>query len=124
VQLPRAAALLPAPAHPVVPPPPPPPQALGGPGGRCVSSCGRGWSVRWLKQQRGVTRYNCADSLDRTNVGSFFGAVQVGCGPHVTVAAGGGFFKKLWGQLNNVLFRILAAAAAVATATATANSSG
>jgi hypothetical protein len=34
--------------------------------------------VRWFKQQQGVTRYNCADSLDRTNVGSFFGAVQVG----------------------------------------------
>ncbi len=27
--------------------------------------------------QVGVVRYNCADSLDRTNVGSFFGAVQV-----------------------------------------------
>lgn len=34
--------------------------------------------VRWIKQQRGVTRYNCADSLDRTNVGSYFGAIQVG----------------------------------------------
>uniref|UniRef100_A0A383VGT2 WW domain-containing protein n=1 Tax=Tetradesmus obliquus TaxID=3088 RepID=A0A383VGT2_TETOB len=41
------------------------------------SSAGRGWVARWFKQQRGVTRYNCADSLDRTNVGSFFGAVQV-----------------------------------------------
>jgi hypothetical protein len=50
---------------------PPPPQARG------HSSAGRGWDVRWFKQQRGVTRYNCADSLDRTNVGSFFGAVQV-----------------------------------------------
>lgn len=45
------------------------------------SEAGQGWRVRWFKQQQGVTRYNCADSLDRTNVGSFFGAVQVG--PHV-----------------------------------------
>lgn len=44
---------------------------------RCLSGAGRGWQVRWFKQQRGITRYNCADSLDRTNVGSFFGAVQV-----------------------------------------------
>jgi hypothetical protein len=41
------------------------------------SDAGQGWRVRWFKQQQGVTRYNCADSLDRTNVGSFFGAVQV-----------------------------------------------
>jgi hypothetical protein len=27
--------------------------------------------------QRGIVRYNCADSLDRTNLASFFGAVQV-----------------------------------------------
>lgn len=42
------------------------------------SVAGTGWRVFWMKQQRGVTRYNCADSLDRTNVGSFFGAIQVG----------------------------------------------
>ncbi|GFR51195.1 hypothetical protein Agub_g13542 [Astrephomene gubernaculifera] len=42
-----------------------------------VSAAGIGWQAHWLRQQRGVTRYNCADSLDRTNVGSFFGAVQV-----------------------------------------------
>ncbi|KXZ46422.1 hypothetical protein GPECTOR_43g858 [Gonium pectorale] len=42
-----------------------------------VSAAGVGWRAHWMKQQRGVTRYNCADSLDRTNVGSFFGAVQV-----------------------------------------------
>jgi hypothetical protein len=41
------------------------------------SDAGQGWRARWFKQQQGVTRYNCADSLDRTNVGSFFGAVQV-----------------------------------------------
>lgn len=33
--------------------------------------------AKWFRQQRGIARYNCADSLDRTNVGSFFGAVQV-----------------------------------------------
>eukprot|EP00775_Hariotina_reticulata_P004194 gene4194-4442_t len=46
-------------------------------GERGFSGAGAGWLARWFKQQRGVTRYNCADSLDRTNVGSFFGAVQV-----------------------------------------------
>jgi hypothetical protein len=45
---------------------------------RCVSCAGLGWQARWFRQQRGIARYNCADSLDRTNVGSFFGAVQVG----------------------------------------------
>ena len=54
------------------------------------SAVGQGWRARWFKQQQGVTRYNCADSLDRTNVGSFFGAVQVsmlGCrlGRSITV---------------------------------------
>ena len=44
---------------------------------RCHTSAGRGWQVRWYRQQRGVMRYNCADSLDRTNVSSFFGALQV-----------------------------------------------
>lgn len=42
-----------------------------------MSSAGLGWKARWFRQQRGVARYNCADSLDRTNVGSFFGAIQV-----------------------------------------------
>jgi hypothetical protein len=46
-------------------------------GERGFSAAGAGWVARWFKQQQGVTRYNCADSLDRTNVGSFFGAVQV-----------------------------------------------
>ncbi|KAF8060490.1 SAC9 [Scenedesmus sp. PABB004] len=46
-------------------------------GARGYSAAGRGWAARWFRQQRGVARYNCADSLDRTNVGSFFGAVQV-----------------------------------------------
>lgn len=54
---------------------------------RCSSAAGRGWQSRWFKQQRGITRYNCADSLDRTNVASYFGAVQVS-GAAVGVAAG------------------------------------
>ncbi|GAX77587.1 hypothetical protein CEUSTIGMA_g5031.t1 [Chlamydomonas eustigma] len=44
---------------------------------RCLSNAGMGWQARWFSQQRGVVRYNCADSLDRTNVASFFGAMQV-----------------------------------------------
>jgi hypothetical protein len=58
---------------------------------RCSSYAGLGWQARWFKQQRGLTRYNCADSLDRTNVGSFFGAVQVRCG--------GTFRRCMFGQL-------------------------
>ena len=30
-----------------------------------------------FKWQRGVLRYNCADSLDRTNLASYFAAIQV-----------------------------------------------
>ncbi|KAL6757783.1 SacI homology domain-containing protein [Haematococcus lacustris] len=44
---------------------------------RQVSWAGLGWQCKWFRQQRGVARYNCADSLDRTNVGSFYGATQV-----------------------------------------------
>lgn len=40
----------------------------GGPGGGA-------FSLRTL--QKGVMRFNCADSLDRTNAASYFGAVQV-----------------------------------------------
>ncbi|KAK9818315.1 hypothetical protein WJX72_010447 [[Myrmecia] bisecta] len=35
------------------------------------------WAMRWSGQQQGLLRYNCADSLDRTNAASYFGAVQV-----------------------------------------------
>jgi len=35
-----------------------------------------GWRVRWEAQQRGCVRFNCADSLDRTNAASYFCAVQ------------------------------------------------
>ncbi len=44
---------------------------------RRISRAGVGWHAHWMRQQRGIARYNCADSLDRTNVGSFFGALQV-----------------------------------------------
>jgi hypothetical protein len=37
---------------------------------------GQGWGVHWRNQQHGVMRYNCADSLDRTNAASYFAAVQ------------------------------------------------
>ena len=33
--------------------------------------------MHWCSQQQGLTRYNCADSLDRTNIASFFISVQV-----------------------------------------------
>lgn len=36
-----------------------------------------GWRARWQAQQRGCVRFNCADSLDRTNAASYFCAVQV-----------------------------------------------
>jgi hypothetical protein len=36
-----------------------------------------GATVQWRQQQQGVLRYNCADSLDRTNAASYFVAVQV-----------------------------------------------
>lgn len=70
----------------------PPPSAPGwGVQGPCLSGCGLGWQVRWLQQQRGLARYNCADSLDRTNVGSFFGAVQVrACACMQTGSSGSG----------------------------------
>ncbi|KAG0466226.1 hypothetical protein HPP92_017806, partial [Vanilla planifolia] len=41
----------------------------------CVSEFDGGFCLNSL--QNGVIRYNCADSLDRTNAASFFGALQV-----------------------------------------------
>ncbi|CAM6096439.1 unnamed protein product [Calypogeia fissa] len=37
----------------------------------------QGGFVKMSSQQDGVIRFNCADSLDRTNAASFFGAIQV-----------------------------------------------
>eukprot|EP00210_Caulerpa_lentillifera_P002977 g2842.t1 len=34
-------------------------------------------TIDWISQQQGLVRYNCADSLDRTNIASFFVSVQV-----------------------------------------------
>jgi hypothetical protein len=48
------------------------------PSERCTSSYDGRWRMRWRSQQQGLLRYNCADSLDRTNAASYFGAVQVG----------------------------------------------
>ncbi|BDA46239.1 probable phosphoinositide phosphatase SAC9 [Coccomyxa sp. Obi] len=42
-----------------------------------TSPWGDEWKTRWSSRQCGVVRYNCADSLDRTNAASYFGAVQV-----------------------------------------------
>ena len=40
-----------------------------------------GATVHWRQQQQGMLRFNCADSLDRTNAASYFVAVQVSLGP-------------------------------------------
>ena len=47
---------------------------------RCSTAWDGRWRMRWRRQQRGLERYNCADSLDRTNAASYFAAVQVGKG--------------------------------------------
>jgi hypothetical protein len=45
---------------------------------QAVKNAGLGGGVYKVNvRQSGVVRYNCADSLDRTNAASFFGAVQV-----------------------------------------------
>ena len=38
------------------------------------------WRMRWRAQQRGVVRFNCADSLDRTNAATCFAMLPVGQG--------------------------------------------
>ena len=49
-----------------------------------------------FKWQRGVLRYNCADSLDRTNLASYFAAVQVLVEQCAAAGPGGGVgcFKR------------------------------
>lgn len=50
----------------------------GGNAGRILTApWGSGHCMLWSRQQMGVNRYNCADSLDRTNVATFFIAAQV-----------------------------------------------
>jgi hypothetical protein len=36
-----------------------------------------GWSMRWSRQQAGLLRFNCADSLDRTNAATCFAMLPV-----------------------------------------------
>ena len=47
------------------------------PGRETVTDWDGRWQAHWHTQQCGVIRYNCADSLDRTNAASYFAAVQV-----------------------------------------------
>lgn len=54
------------------------PVRLGKTGSAGVTPYDARWQARWVRQQQGVLRYNCADSLDRTNAASYFAAVQVG----------------------------------------------
>ncbi|KAK9855470.1 hypothetical protein WJX84_007789, partial [Apatococcus fuscideae] len=44
---------------------------------RLVTEWAGPWEMRWQTQQQGVLRFNCADSLDRTNAASYFAAIQV-----------------------------------------------
>ncbi|KAK3264551.1 hypothetical protein CYMTET_26722, partial [Cymbomonas tetramitiformis] len=67
----------------------------GGAGGAEVSRMAL--AVRGLtSRQRGMLRYNCADSLDRTNLASYFGSVQIlveqcrRAGVHIETAVRGG----------------------------------
>ena len=53
------------------------PASPDGPHSRDVSPFDARWQARWQRRQQGVLRYNCADSLDRTNAASNFAAVQV-----------------------------------------------
>ena len=46
------------------------------PSATLVTAWPGGWQMRWKREQRGVFRFNCADSLDRTNVASYFAATQ------------------------------------------------
>ncbi|KAK9842777.1 hypothetical protein WJX74_002313 [Apatococcus lobatus] len=45
--------------------------------GRLVTEWAGPWKMHWQSQQQGVLRFNCADSLDRTNAASYFAAIQV-----------------------------------------------
>ena len=69
---------------PAADPGPEPPAAAAGrgmPDGACTPY-DSAWNVRWRAAQRGLGRYNCADSLDRTNAATYFAAVQVSCREH------------------------------------------
>jgi hypothetical protein len=42
-----------------------------------VTPWGSRWRMKWLRRQRGLLRFNCADSLDRTNAATCFGSLPV-----------------------------------------------
>jgi hypothetical protein len=44
---------------------------------RDVTPWGKHWKMIWDRRQRSILRYNCADSLDRTNAASCFAALPV-----------------------------------------------
>ena len=43
----------------------------------CVTPWPLQHKMRWSSRQTSLLRFNCADSLDRTNAASYFAAVQV-----------------------------------------------
>jgi len=42
-----------------------------------VTPWGRSWHMQWLQRQNGLLRFNCADSLDRTNAATCFAMLPV-----------------------------------------------
>lgn len=42
-----------------------------------ITPWGRNWQMKWLQRQKGILRFNCADSLDRTNAASCFAFLPV-----------------------------------------------
>lgn len=42
-----------------------------------VTAWGQQWKMRWFRRQNGILRFNCADSLDRTNAATCFAALPV-----------------------------------------------
>ncbi len=42
-----------------------------------VTGWGEQWQMRWIQRQRGLLRYNCADSLDRTSAATCFAMLPV-----------------------------------------------
>ena len=42
-----------------------------------ITPWGDGWQMRWEQRQKGLLRFNCADSLDRTNAATCFAILPV-----------------------------------------------
>ncbi len=63
-----------------------------------ITRWGERWQMKWIQRQRGLLRFNCADSLDRTNAATCFamlpalqeGLRLLGINLENTVAGGGG----------------------------------